>query len=140
MSGAEARAELCTYGAKLSPRFQYAGEPPFEDLYRDYGVFLAILDGDNVDAGIAHFEAKAETAAADPDGANTSGRSAGQPVVADRSAEAGGGGGEAFLADADERQLSCPSVSELCRRVSDYGTLPGGGAMGVGTRCSLWRG
>src|SRR5437667_4558631 len=57
--------ELCEYGQRLSPRFQYASDPPFEDRYRDYGVFFAILAGDHVEEGIAHFRAKAENA--DPD-------------------------------------------------------------------------
>jgi hypothetical protein len=59
--------ELAAYGAKLSTRFQYPGDPPFENQYTDYGVFLAILDGDHVEENIAHFKAKAETAGADPD-------------------------------------------------------------------------
>lgn len=116
--------ELCQYGEKLSPRFHYAGDPPFEDHYRDYGAFLAILDGDDLDANLAHFEAKAETAAADPDGANTLPAEVlvnlllriNQPFKALTVARR-------FLQDADERQLSCPGVSELCRRVKDFGAL-----------------
>jgi hypothetical protein len=116
--------ELCAYGEKLSPRFQYAGDPPFDDQYRDHGVFLAILDGANVEEGIAHFRAKAEAAAADPDGANTLPAEVlvnlllriNRPTDALAVARQ-------FLDGADERQLTCPGLSELCRRVKDYGTL-----------------
>src|SRR5262249_58436841 len=49
--------ELCAYGQRLSSRFRYGGDAPFEDQYRDYGVYLAILAGDDVEAGLAHFRA-----------------------------------------------------------------------------------
>src|SRR5581483_5000710 len=61
--------ELCAYGRRLSPRFQYPGDPPFEDQYRDYGVYLDTLAGKDVEAGLAHFRQKAETA--DPEQAGT---------------------------------------------------------------------
>src|SRR5262249_10257628 len=32
--------ELCEYGQKLSPRFVGNSEPPFEDMYRDYFIYL----------------------------------------------------------------------------------------------------
>ena len=32
-------------GQRLSPRFQYASDPPFEDQYKDYGLYLAALAG-----------------------------------------------------------------------------------------------
>src|SRR5207249_346996 len=53
---------LCAYGQRLSSRFQNPGNPPFEDQYRDYGVYLATLAGDAVEQGLAHFLAKAENA------------------------------------------------------------------------------
>src|SRR5439155_12279601 len=53
--------ELCAYGRKLSARFQYPGEPAFENQYRDYAVYLDVLASDNVEAGLAHFRAKVES-------------------------------------------------------------------------------
>ncbi|MBY0522854.1 MAG: hypothetical protein K2R98_05630 [Gemmataceae bacterium] len=115
--------ELCHYGQQLSPRFHYQGEPPFEDQYKDYGVFLSMLDGENVDEGIAHFEAKVNQNF-DPDGMFTQsaeilvnllvriGRLEKALEVARKN-----------LQNADERQLSCPNVAELCRRVKDYRAL-----------------
>ena len=52
--------DLCAYGMKLSPRFRYQSEPPFEDQYVDYDKYLAILGGEDVEAGLAHFRAKVE--------------------------------------------------------------------------------
>ena len=114
--------EMCAYGQRLSPQFQYRGEPPFEDQYKDYSVFYAILDGDNVEANLAHFHAKAENP--NPD---YSANLAAEMLVnlllrLDRTAEALSVS-RRFLATADPRQLSCPNITELCRRVNDYRTL-----------------
>jgi hypothetical protein len=57
----ELARELCIYGQRLSPRIQLGSDPPFEDQYRDYGIYLAILAGANVEAGLAHFRAKVES-------------------------------------------------------------------------------
>lgn len=117
----EMARELCAYGERLSDRFQYAGEPPFENQYRDYGMYLATLAGDNVEEGIAHFQAKAAQADPENDGTNAAevlvnlllrlGRPAEALAVARR-----------YLVRVD-RQLSCPNLVELCRLAGDYGTL-----------------
>jgi hypothetical protein len=64
----ELARQLSAYGEKLSPRFHSGGDPPFEDSYRDYSVFLAILAGDKVDEGLAHFRRKVESANPEEDG------------------------------------------------------------------------
>jgi hypothetical protein len=114
--------ELCAYGARLSGRFQYESEPPFEDQYRDYGVYLATLAGDDVEGGLAHFRAKAEQA--DPQEVGTYpaevlvnlllrlGRDAEALAVARR-----------HLANVTDRQLTCPGIVELCQKTGDYRTL-----------------
>lgn len=61
--------DMCAYGMKLSPRFRYQSEPPFEDQYADYDKYLAILSGEDVEGGLAHFRAKIE--ANDPKTAGT---------------------------------------------------------------------
>jgi hypothetical protein len=118
----ELARELCAYGRKLSPRFQYAADPPFEDQYRDYGLFLAALAGDDVPAALDHFRAKAEQA--DPQEVGTypsevlvnlllrTGRRQEALEVA-----------RGRLAGADERQLSCPNLLDLCEKAQDYGAL-----------------
>jgi hypothetical protein len=115
--------ELCAYGQKLSPRFQYQAEPPFDEPYKDYGVYLAIIDGDHVDEGIAHFKKKIEDNA-DPDMQFTQPAEMlvnlllriGRPEQALEIARK-------YLQGADERQLSCPTIPELCRRLKDYQAL-----------------
>jgi hypothetical protein len=118
----EMARELCLYGQRLSPRLRYPSDPPFDDTYRDYGAYLAILAGDDVEAGLQHFRTKAEQA--DPE---TIGTYPAEVLVnlllrLERPAEALAVA-RRFLAGADGRRLTCPSISELCQRMQDYRTL-----------------
>lgn len=118
----EMARELCEYGQRLSGRFVNPGDPPFEDLYRALGIYLAILAGDNIEEGLAYFRQQAEQA--DPE---TIGTYPAQVLVnlllrLERPAEALAVA-RSYLAAADNRQLSCPSIVELCLKVGDYRTL-----------------
>jgi hypothetical protein len=118
----ELARELCAYGERLSTRFRYAGDPPFEDQCRDYGIYLAALAGDRVEERVAHFRAKAENA--DP---YTVGTFPAEVLVnllvrlhrpADALAVA-----RRFLSKAENGRPACPSIPELCRETNDYRTL-----------------
>jgi hypothetical protein len=114
--------ELCAYGKKLSPRFQFHSDPPFENQYHDYDQYLAILTGDDVEGGLAHFHKKADEA--DPETVGTYpaevlvnlllriGRPKEALVVARK-----------HLASHGEGRLSCPSIVDLCQQTGDYRTL-----------------
>jgi hypothetical protein len=113
--------ELCAYGVKLAPLLQYAGSPPFENLYRDVDVYLSVLLDDQVEEGISHFRAKI---VADPDGPDTF---AAEVLVRllvrkDRVSVALAVGWE-YLAQADERQMNCPGPMELAQRLKDYAAV-----------------
>lgn len=114
--------ELCAYGKKLSPRFQYPSDPPFENQYHDHAVFLDIIAGENVEEGIAHFRSKVENA--DPD---TVGTAPAEILVSlllrlNRPQEALTIARKHLLHD-DNRPLSCPSIPELCQKANDYQAL-----------------
>jgi tetratricopeptide (TPR) repeat protein len=114
--------ELCEYGQRLSGRFVNPGDPPFEDLYRAMGIYLAILAGDNVEEGLDYFRRQAEQA--DPE---TIGTYPAQVLVnlllrLERPTEALAVARK-YLAAVDNRPLSCPSIAELCRKAGDYRTL-----------------
>jgi hypothetical protein len=118
----ELARELCGYGERLTGRFVGSGDPPFEDQYHAIGIYLAILAGDKVEEGLDYFRQQA--AQADPE---TVGTYPAQVLVnlllrLDRAAEALATARK-YLASEDNRQLSCPSIVELCRKVGDYGTL-----------------
>ncbi len=114
--------ELCAYGELIPKQFHYNSDPPFDDLYRDYGVYLSILAGEQVEEGLAHFRAKADNA--DPE---TVGTYPAQVLVnlllrLGRSQEALAAAWK-HLTTADARQLSCPGVLELCQRAGDFGAF-----------------
>jgi hypothetical protein len=114
--------ELCAYGKRLSPRFRYQSDPPFEDQYVDYDKYLSILTGEDVEGGLAHFRAKAD--AADPD---TIGTYPAEVLV--NLLLRLGRGAEALqvarkhLANLGERRFSCPSIVELCQQTGRYDVL-----------------
>ena len=114
--------DMCNYGLKLAPQFQGQGEPPFDNLYEDMGAYFGIIAGDAVDAGVAHFRKKA--ANPDPDYGNNP---AAEMLVntllqLNKPAEALAVARE-FLGKVDDKQLTCPPMTELCRRLNDYRSL-----------------
>jgi hypothetical protein len=114
--------ELCTYGERIPEHLRYNSDPPFDNLYRDYGVYLSILAGEHVEEGLAHFRAKADSA--DPETVGTYPAQVlvnlllrlGRPKEALEVARR-------HLVNADPRHLSCPGVLELCARAGDYGAF-----------------
>jgi hypothetical protein len=114
--------ELCQYGQHLSPQFLGQGDPPFEDIHKDYGHYYNAIAGVNVEEGLAHFRNKAEN----PDPDDPANRAAEVLVNlylrVDRPADALAAARQ-FLVGADDRNLTCPSITELCRKVNDYRTL-----------------
>jgi hypothetical protein len=114
--------ELCEYGKRLSPMFHYRGDPPFQDIYADHGVFLRTLLGEDIESGIAHFRKKVEES--DPLEIGTGpaqilivllGRLKRYNEAVEISLN--------YLADADQNQLACPSVLQLCYLAEDRGQL-----------------
>lgn len=53
--------ELTQYGRRLNHQFQYPGDEPFVDFYPAYSTFYGVLLGENVEAGLKHFEKKARS-------------------------------------------------------------------------------
>jgi hypothetical protein len=114
--------ELCAYGQRLSPKFRYQSDPPFEDQYVDYDKYLSILTGEDVEGGLDYFRAKA--AAADPE---TVGTFPAEVLVnlllrlgrADEALEVT----RRHLAPLGEARLSCPSLVEQCQKTGRYDVL-----------------
>jgi hypothetical protein len=113
--------ELCVYGRRLSRNLQGHNEAPFEDGYDDYLAFLEVIAGTNVEEGLARFRAKAEREAAEGS------TYAAQVYVnlltrANRLPEALAAAKQFLLAE-DDRNLICPGVNELAKRLGDHATL-----------------
>ena len=115
--------EMCAYGKRISPRLQYQADPPFQDTYRDYDIYLAAVLGANVDEGIRHFRGKVEQAVEeDPESTFPAEVLVNLLLRLDRLPEAVDVARK-YLVRADARQLTCPSAVELCQRARDYQTL-----------------
>ena len=114
--------ELTEYGRRLAPNFQYRGDPPFDNIAVDYGVYLRALLGEEVDAAVAHFRRK--VAESDPSQVGT----APAQILVGLLAKLGryGEAVEAsleHLREVEPGRLACPSVLQLCQLGGDFGRL-----------------
>ena len=112
---------LTEYGRRLAPMYQFPGQPPFENVYEDYGVYIQTVLGIEVDEGIEHFRRKVESASPEkaPDAAmalvNLLTRLERYEEAVDVSLE--------HLAELDPRELSCPPAVHLCQMSGDMARL-----------------
>jgi hypothetical protein len=119
----EMARELCAYGQRLSGAFKNQSDPPFDEPYRDQDIYLGILAGElgdsNVEAGLAHFRAKAEK------GTDEVGTGPAEVLVqllqrlgrTDEALEVA----RKYLARADSTWL--PYLTDLCRKANNYRVL-----------------
>jgi hypothetical protein len=115
----ELARDLCEYGRRLSPNIRGGGgDAPFEDMYDDFLPFLNVIAGENVDEGLARFKAKAEREAAE--GATYAAQVYVNLLVRINRLREALDAARAMLANEDERNLICPGVSELAKRLKDY--------------------
>lgn len=114
--------ELTDYGRRLSSNFQYKGDPPFENIAVDYGVYLRALLGEDPDGAVAHFRRKVEES--DPEQIGTAPAQVLVGLLAHlgRYAEAIDVSLER-LGSADPARLACPSVYALCQMAGDFERL-----------------
>lgn len=113
--------DLCEYGRRLSPTLQGSHDTPFDEGYADYLAFLNVIAGIDADKNLERFRVKGEREAAE--GATY----AAQVYVnlllrADRPKDALAAA-KKYLLTEDERNLICPGVTELARRVGDYESI-----------------
>lgn len=113
---------LAQYGQRLGEMYQFPGNPPFERVFEDYGVYIRAVLGRGVEEGLAHFRRKLETC--DPQVAGTT---PAQVLVnllvrIGRPAEAADIALE-YLGKADPQFLACPNALQLCQMAGDYERL-----------------
>lgn len=118
----ELARELCIYGRLLQGRLMYGSDPPFENLYEAYGLYLAALAGEGVEEAVSYFRAKAEQADPETVGTYPAEVLVNFLVRLNRPAEALAAARQ-YLARVDNRRLSCPSIADLCQKADDYRTL-----------------
>jgi hypothetical protein len=114
--------ELTEYGKRLSHHFHYRGDPPFENIYADYGIYLRALLGEDVDGAIAHFRGKIEESDPGQAGSGPAEVLVGLLARLGRFREAIELSIER-LPEAGPDQLSCPSLIQLCQLAGDFEQL-----------------
>ncbi|MFO0802742.1 MAG: hypothetical protein U0791_06410 [Gemmataceae bacterium] len=114
--------DLCEYGRRLAPNIRGGGgDAPFEDTYEDFLAFLNVIAGVKVEEGLARFKMKAEREAAE--GASYAAQIYVNLLLRIDRAKDALEAAKAMLANEDERNLICPSVSELAKRLNDYQSM-----------------
>ena len=114
--------ELCAYGQHLSSKFIGAGEPPFEDQYKAYDLYLTVLQGENVEEALNYFRKRADEANPEEVGTYPAEVLVNLLLRLERPKEALMVARK-YLVGVDSRRLTCPGVAELCQKVGDYRTL-----------------
>ena len=110
------------YGKRLGEMYQFPGNPPFENVFEDYGIYIRTVLGRKVEEGLDHFRRKLETC--DP---NVAGTTPAQVLVnllvrVGRPGQAADVAVE-HLSKADPQFLTCPNALQLCQMAGDYGRL-----------------
>jgi hypothetical protein len=109
---------LCRYGTKLPAHLRGAGDAPFEDVYRDYGRYLQVVAGEDVDAALEHFHKQAQSA--DPERTTAPAEALVNLLLACGREDEALAAARRYLIRADERQLRCPGPQELSRKLGRY--------------------
>ncbi len=114
--------ELCAYGRRLSSKFVGAGDPPFEDQYKAYDLYLTVLQGENIEQALNYFRKRAQEANQEEVGTYPAEVLVNLLLRLDRPKEALAVARK-HLVGVDSRRLTCPGVAELCQKTGDYQTL-----------------
>ena len=114
--------ELAKFGERLPSQFQSQGDPPFENLYEDYGAYLRALLGEDVENALGHFRGKIPPAGGDEENS----RHAQVLVSLLARLEHYGKALEVslkHLRGVDSSELSCPSIPQLCQLAGELEQL-----------------
>ena len=114
--------EIADYASRLGPLFQYSGDPPFDRVYQDRGVYLKALLGEDVERAVKHFEAKAADADPEQVGSRPAEVLVELLMRLDRYNEAATAY-RRYLMDVAPDTLSCPSLLQLCQMAGDFEQL-----------------
>lgn len=113
---------LAEYGSRLSSELQYKGEPPFEDYFRDYAMYLKARLGEGVEETIGHFRRRVASYDYEQIGtypAQTLVRMLLRLNRPQTAVEVF----EEFVGETDPNYLSCPPLAQLCQLSGDWERL-----------------
>lgn len=112
--------EMCAYGRCLSDNLLIRGNPPFDNIYEDYGTWAQALLGRDAEAAIGHFRRKVEEAEA--------GETAAAQTLVQLLVKLGRPGealevAVAHLGQVPPAHLSCPAPMQLAHLAGEHGRL-----------------
>jgi hypothetical protein len=114
--------DFCEYGKRLSLQFRVQGQPPFEDVYADYGHYTQALLGTDVETHLYHFRQK--LADSDPERVGTlHAQLLVKLLVRLNRYEEAMAIALAHFPDAPPNQLNCPSAMDLCHMAKEFGRM-----------------
>lgn len=113
--------ELCEYGSRLSVGLRGDNDPPFQDTYLDYLPYVKVLNGVDVEAGLAHFAQKAEQGT--QNGYQYPAEVYVNLLVKSGRIDEALIAAKKYLQDCNERELSCPGIVELAKQAKAYADL-----------------
>lgn len=113
--------QLCEYGKNLSERYSYPDPSPFEKVYEDSQTYLKVLAGIDVERGLAHFRAKAESANPAETGSYPLEMFVNLLVHTGRLHEAIDYASKGI--GMEDYGSASPSINELCQRAKDFDAL-----------------
>lgn len=113
---------MTEYGRRLGDMYQFPGNPPFENVFEDYGVFIRTVLGRDVEGGLEHFRRKIDTCNPEIAGTAPAQLLVNLLVRIGRPQEAADVALE-HLSKADPQFLTCPNALQLCQMAGDYQRL-----------------
>ncbi len=114
--------DITEYGRRLSDMFQFQGQPPFQNVYEDHGIYLRALLGEDVETAPAHFRNKVAEAES-PEVADVSAQVLVKLLVRLERYSAALEASVQYLGDIPPSQLACPSIPQLCQLAGDFQQL-----------------
>jgi hypothetical protein len=111
--------DFCEYGKRLSPQFRVQGQPPFEDVYADFGHYAQALSETDVEHHLYHFRQKLADSDLERVGTLHAQLLVKLLVRLQRYEEALAVA-LAHFPDTPPNQLNCPSAMELCDMAREF--------------------
>ena len=109
-------ADLADYGRRLSPRLQFEGTPPFEQVFADHHIYFRGMMGQDVDAAISHFRKKLDAVESPDLESSMPAQVLVNLLVRVGRLDEAIDVAAARLAHLPEQALTCPGLPQLCQQ------------------------
>ncbi len=115
--------QLTEYGRRLGRDFQHPDQPPFEDFYNDYRIYLRALAGEGVDGAVRYFTQAADRHDVDEEGRHFPGEVLVYLLYRTGQYEKAIAAYRKYLSGTGPQTTIAPSLSDLCSAKGDFAPL-----------------